>query len=277
MAAARPVGEREILVDGVRVFTRRTEGEGIPTVFVHGNPTHSEDWLPFLGRLQGPAIALDLPGWGRSERPSIANFDYSMHGLAAFLGRFLAAAGVEDHHLVCHDWGGLSLITAQAQPDRVRKLVVINAVPLLPGYRWHWIARWFWRVRGAGELFNTLTTKFALNLISRQSNANAGPLPGEFIEMVWRGRPAGAWLEMLTLYRSAPEPALAAAGQSLCRITCPALVVWGAKDPYIPVEFGRAYAERLPGAQLLELPAAGHWPWIDDPSVVDSVQDFLDG
>ena len=95
--------------------------------------------------------------------------------------------------------------------------------------------------------------------------------------MVWRGRPAGAWPQMLTLYRSAPEEALAAAGHELGALDCPALVVWGAKDVYIPVQFGRLYAERLPRAELLEVPNAGHWPWIDEPSVVDSVVAFLDG
>jgi pimeloyl-ACP methyl ester carboxylesterase len=269
--------EEELVVEGVRVFVRRTGGEGVPTLFVHGNPTHSEDWQPFLGRLQGPAIALDLPGWGRSEKPSAERFDYSMHGLAVFLGRFLEVAGIETYQLVCHDWGGLSLITAQADPGRLEKLVVINAVPLLPGYRWHWIARWFWRVRGMGEVVNALTTRPALRLISRQSTAKPGPLPPEFIEMVWRGRPAGAWPQMLALYRSAPEEALAAAGQGLGTLDCPALVVWGAKDIYIPVRFGRLYAERLPRAELLEVPHAGHWPWIDEPSVVDSAVAFLDG
>ena len=263
------------MVDGVRIFMRRTSGEGVPTVFVHGNPTHSEDWLPFLQRCDGPSIALDLPGWGSSERPPADRFDYSMHGLAGFLGRALDELGVESYRLVCHDWGGLALITAQAEPARVRKLCVINAVPLLPGYRWHWIARWFWRVRGVGEVFNLLSSRPALRLISRQANATPGPLPPEFIEMVWRGRPSGTWPAMLRLYRSAPEAELEAAGRCLGELECPALVVWGASDPYLPVEFGRGYAERLPNAELMEVTDAGHWPWLDDPSIVDSVADFL--
>lgn len=133
---------------------RRTAGEGTPTVFVHGNPTHSEDWVAFMERLDGPALALDLPGWGRSERPGPGRFDGSMQGLGAFVGRFLDVAGVGRYRLVCHDWGGVALIAAQADPGRVERLVVINGAPLLPGYRWHWIARWFWRRRGLGELFN---------------------------------------------------------------------------------------------------------------------------
>ena len=58
-----------VMVDGVSTFFRRVPGEGPPVVFVHGNPTHSEDWQPFLERIPGPALAFDLPGWARSTRP----------------------------------------------------------------------------------------------------------------------------------------------------------------------------------------------------------------
>jgi pimeloyl-ACP methyl ester carboxylesterase len=55
-----------VMVDGVSTFFRRVKGDGPPAVFVHGNPSHSEDWQPFLERIGGPALAFDLPGWGRS-------------------------------------------------------------------------------------------------------------------------------------------------------------------------------------------------------------------
>jgi pimeloyl-ACP methyl ester carboxylesterase len=64
------------------VFVREVTGEGWPAVFSHGHPTHSGDSLPFLERMDGPAIALDLPGWGRSHRPSTRRFDYSFDCLA---------------------------------------------------------------------------------------------------------------------------------------------------------------------------------------------------
>jgi pimeloyl-ACP methyl ester carboxylesterase len=269
------VSELELVVDGIRVFGRRVGGDGVPTVFAHGHPTDSRDWLPFMERLAGPSLAFDMPGWGRSERPGRDRLETSMAGLAGFFARCLEEAGVTEHKLVCHDWGSISLIAAQAAPERVRALVVINAVPLLPGYRWHWLARWFWRRRVLGELFNAAATKPAMRLLSRQASATPGPLPAEFIDAAWDARPAGAWPEALALYRSADPGSLAAAGACLGRLACPALVVWGS-DPYIPLEFGRLYAERLPGAELLAVPGAGHWPWIDDPSVLDSVVGFLE-
>ena len=90
------IEESAIDVDGVPAFVRTKPGDGPPVVLVHGNPTHSEDWLPFLERLPGPALAPDLPGWGRSERPPRGRFVGTMHGLAAFLERLLERLGVDD-------------------------------------------------------------------------------------------------------------------------------------------------------------------------------------
>jgi pimeloyl-ACP methyl ester carboxylesterase len=271
------VSEERIEVDGVGVHVRRVDGTGPPVVFSHGNPTSSEDWVPFLEAVQGPAIAFDLPGWGRSDSPSPRRFDYSMHGLARFYRRCLDRLGVEHHSLVVHDWGGLALIDAIERPDELERLVIVDSVPLLPGYRWHWIARYFWRVPVLGELFNLAASKPALRLILRQSNARPGEMPPQFIDAVWRGWGSGTWRPLLDLYRSGDPDALAAAGHGLARIECPALVVWGAKDPYIPARFGRAYAGRLPGADLLELRDAGHWPWIDRPDLVAQIVRFLGG
>ena len=271
---APPIEEATAAVDGVEVFYRCTAGEGEPTVFVHGNPSHSEDWVPFIERVDGPAIAADLPGWGRSARPD--DLDYSMWGLAAFHDRFLDELGVGSHRLVVHDWGSLALIGAQRRPERVSRLVLINAVPLLPGYRWHWVARWLWRVPGLGELANATTTKASLRLISRQATPRPGPLPDELTDSVWRGWGGGTRRPILELYRSADPEQLAAAGGELSALECPALVAWGAGDPYLPEGFGRAYAERLPGAELVSLPDAGHWPWLERPDLIDRVVAFLD-
>jgi pimeloyl-ACP methyl ester carboxylesterase len=261
-------------VEGVATFYRRVPGDGPPTLFVHGNPTHSEDWLPFLERIDGPAIALDLPGWGYSETPSRREFDYSMDGLGRFCESFLDKLGVSEYGLVVHDWGAVALLAAQLHPERLRRLVVINAVPLLPGYRWHWIARFLWRVPIAGELANATTTRTGLRLLARTASPR-GEVPAELIDIVWRGRRRGSWPAMLELYRSADPERLAAAGAQLDRLGCPALVAWGAQDPYLPPRWGRAYAERLPNAELLELEGAGHWPWLERPDLVTRVTEFL--
>jgi pimeloyl-ACP methyl ester carboxylesterase len=263
-----------VMVDGVSTFFRRVQGDAPPTVFVHGVPTHSEDWQPFLERIKGPALAFDLPGFGRSARPSPAEFDYSMDGLAKFTTRFLQRMAVEDHSLVMHDWGSVALIGAQEEPERIRSLVIINAVVLLPGYRWHRTAR-IWRTRGLGELSTRIRSRRLLDYGLRESRGDWSRHDPAFIDMIFDHLDKGTFEAILRLYRSAPPDRLAAAGERLGAITAPALVVWGGRDRYLPARFGPAYAARLPNSELMELPEAGHWPWIDAPEVVARVIRFL--
>jgi len=266
------VEERELVVDGVRVFYRRVPGEGTPLVYFHGNPTNSEEAIPVLER-HAPSIAIDMPGWGRSDRP--ARFDYSMHGLSAFLERCLDELGVGRRKIVVHDWGALALIGARRRPELVEKLVVVNSVPLLPGYRWHWVAR-LWRRRPLGEILNRTTTRSSLALLLRQARGDhRSPMPAEFVDLIWDHWDSGTQRAVLQLYRHADPPRLAEAGRNLGNLTCPALVLWGDRDIYLPTKFGQAYADALPNANFERIEGAGHWPWIDDPSVTDRILAFL--
>jgi pimeloyl-ACP methyl ester carboxylesterase len=264
-----------VMVDGVSTFFRRLQGDGPPAVFVHGNPTDSGDWQPFLERLERPAVALDLPGWGRSERPAPAEFDYSMNGLARFFTRFLQRMAIEDYSLVVHDWGAVALIAAQDEPDRLRRLVIVNAVPLLPGYRWHRTAR-IWRTRGLGELSRYLSRRRLVDLGLRESRARWGRHDPALVAQVHEQlRDPRGVAAILRLYRSADPDRLAEAGEHLGAIHAPTLVVWGMRDRYLPGRFAAAYAERLQRAELAEAPEAGHWPWIDQPALVDRMVGFL--
>lgn len=267
------IEERELVVDGVRVFYRRVPGDGIPVVYCHGNPTHSEDWLPFLER-GGAAVAIDMPGWGRSDKPHPRSFDYSMYGLSAFLEKCLDELGVGRRKLVVHDWGALALIGAQRRPELVEKLVAIDAVPLLPGYRWHWVAQ-IWRRRPWGELANATTIRWGMERTMRQARGDRGPMPPEFVDMVWRRWDKGTQRAILALYRHADPDRLALAGKDLSKLTCPAQIIWGDRDIYLPTRFAEAYAQTLPSSTLKVVPAAGHWPWLEQPQLVDEVLEFV--
>ena|SRR5215218_196617 len=259
------VTEHRAQLEGQPLFYRSAAappGGGAPALFLHGVPTSSDDWLPFLTRTGG--LAPDLPGFGRSTKRG--DGDFTMDGYARFVERFLDLVEVERVQLVVHDWGAAGLVWAQRRPERVERLVVMAAVPLLPGYRWHRMAR-AWRSHALGELVMGATNRWAL----------ARSLPAELAPGAWEHFDQGTQRAILRLYRSSPEDALARAGAGLGRIRCPALVLWPDRDPYIPSRFGEAYAAALPDARLVPLPGAGHWPWIGRPEVVDAVADFLAG
>ena len=267
------VTEHSDRVAGVPVHWREAapEAEGAPVLYLHGVPTHSADWVRFLERTGG--VAPDLPGFGASGKP--AEFDYSIPGYARFLTAFVDHLELGRFSLVVHDWGGVGLALAQEMPERLERLVVMNCVPLLQGYRWHRLAR-IWRRRGLGELAMGATTRWNLRLLTREATTRPGPMPEDFLAYVWEAFDQGTQRAILRLYRSAPSEVLAEAGRRLGDVRCPALVLWGEEDPYIDTAFADAYARALGGAVRLELVAgASHWPWIDRPEVVDTVADFL--
>lgn len=241
-----------------------------PVLYLHGVPTNSDDWGQFLQRSGG--LAPDLPGFGRSGKPG--HFDYSIPGYARFIEQYLDLVGVERVRLVVHDWGVVGLAFAQWHPERVQRLVVMNAVPFLPGYRWHRTAR-LWRTPLLGELAMGATVRPVLRRSTRDANATPGPLPEALLDTVLDHFDQGTQRAILRLYRSASPEVLAGAGAELHRLEMPALVVWGLRDPYIPSRFATEYARALPHAELLELPDAGHWWWLDRPDAIERVVGFL--
>jgi len=245
------------------VFWRAGERDaGAPVLYLHGVPTSSDIWPAFLKRTGG--LAPDLPGFGRSGKRG--DLDFTLEGYARFVDEFLRLVHVDRVRLVVHDWGAAGLVWAQANPERVERLVVIDAVPLLPGYRWHPVAR-AWRTRALGELVMGATTRFAMRRV----------MPSPLADAVWPYFDQGTQRAILRLYRTSPEARLAAAGAGLGRIAAPALVLWGERDPFVPPRFADRYAAALGDARAERVPGAGHWPWYDRPEVVDRVAAFLAG
>ncbi len=266
------VSDRTAQIDTLPVFWREAavaDGAAVP-LYLHGVPTNSDDWLAFLARSGG--LAPDLPGFGRSGKAG--NLDYTIDGYADFIERYLDLVGVDRVSLVVHDWGAVGLAFAQRHPERVARLVVINAITFLPGYRWHRTAR-IWRTPLLGELSMGVTTRTVLRLTSRESNVTPGPMPDAWLDTVLDHFDQGTQRAILRLYRSSPPDVLAAAGAHLGRLSMPSLVLWGQADPYIPSRFARAYADALSASELVELADAGHWPWLDRPDAIDRVVDFL--
>src|SRR5579871_5086188 len=124
------------------------------TLYLHDAITSSDDWLPFLERTGG--LAPDLIGFGRSGKGG--HLDYSPEGIASFVLALLGELGVERARLIGHGWGGaLALVLAEREPALAERIVLIDPVPLLPGFTWHKPAR-VWRRPLVGELVMGSTT-----------------------------------------------------------------------------------------------------------------------
>jgi pimeloyl-ACP methyl ester carboxylesterase len=252
------IAERRAEVAGLDVCWRQAGDARV--LYLHGVPTAGWDWDPFLSRAGG--VAPDLPGFGTSAKPG--DFDYSIAGYAAFLEAFCEHFGMGRVSLVMHDWGAVGLELAARRPELVDRIVLTACVPLLPGYRWHRVAR-AWRTPVVGELTMGFTTRLGFRRA----------LPREIADRAYRDFDHGTQRAILKLYRSAPPDVLARHGERLGELRRPALVMWPTRDPYIGADFGRRYAEALGGPVELEQVDAGHWPWLERPETVDRVAAFL--
>ncbi len=238
-------------------------------VFVHGNPGSCEDWRRLLGRAGdlGRAIALDMPGFGRADKPD--DFDYGVPGYARFLDGALAALGVRRAHLVLHDFGGpFGLAWATARPDAVGSLGLIDT-GVLEGYRWHYAAR-VWRTPVLGELSQAAMTRRAFRVLLRHGNPRG--LPREFVDRMFDDYDAGTRRAVLRLYRATDATSAGPRlGAALGAIHAPVLVIWGAHDPYLPVTYADRQRETFTHAHVCVLSGSGHWPFVDDPEAVERI------
>jgi pimeloyl-ACP methyl ester carboxylesterase len=219
-------------------------------------------------------IAPDLSGFGRTSKAG--NLDYSLAGHANFLERLLDKLGIEHVQLVAHDWGaGGGLVFAQRHPDRIDRLVLIDALPLIDGFQWGRAGR-LWRRPVIGELAMGSVTRRILNRALRQATASDDIWTDERLRAVWDQFDQGTQRAILRLHRASGPDQLAAAGLGLSDLEMPALVLWGELDPWFAPEYADAYGRRLPRATVTRLEDTGHWPWLERPEVAEQIAAFLD-
>jgi pimeloyl-ACP methyl ester carboxylesterase len=269
--------ERRITVDGLSAPVREAGPMDAreAVVFVHGNPGSSSDWTALLDGTGefGRAVAVDMPGFGKADKPR--DFDYRVTAYASFLNGALEQLGVEEVHLVLHDFGGpFGLTWGLEHPDRWASVVLID-VGVLPGYSWHTMAR-RWRTPVLGELTQAWIPRWGWRRVMQKLNPKG--LPEEFVDKMYDDYDRGTRRTVLKLYRATPDPASTAVelGAAIAGLHKPALVVWAAKDPYIGVEYAERQREFFDVRDVVILPDSGHWPFQDDPErVAQAVLPFL--
>jgi haloalkane dehalogenase len=259
------IAYREILPAG-------REG-GVPVLCLHGWPQSSYMWrhlLPALASGGRRAIAPDLPGFGDSPPDSPGTWERHVE----VIEDFRAALGLDRVVLAVHDTGGaLGLRWACDHPDAVAGLVISNT-GFFPDYEWHEIARAM-RTEGQGEvLVDSLSRDGFTSLLDAASD---GGIDAQAIDEYWK---AFATEEsrrgMLELYRSFDLDQLEPYQGKLAELGVPALVLWGAQDDFLPLDYATRFAAEIPGAQLVMLPSTRHFLFEDEPERCSSeVVEFL--
>lgn len=225
-------------------------------LFVHGVPDTPAMWQPLieaLGLSADEAVTPALPGFGCPRPQGFRPTKDSYAGWLVALAEDIVMRAGGPIHLVGHDWGALlSLRAASLRPDLFASWAVSDAV-IDPAYRGHRMAR-LWATPIAGELAMWLARKPVL----AKALAAQG-LPVDLARHEADAFDATMRASILTLYRSAVGLRFKGAWvEDLARLPERGLVVWGERDPYVPLETADRFCARWSVPLHVEW-GAGHW------------------
>jgi haloalkane dehalogenase len=267
---------RHFDADAVRSFVRE-DGGGEPVVCLHGVPSSCFLYRKLIAELASRGlrgVAFDLPGLGLADRPP--EYDYSWTGLGRFAGAAVDALGLERFHLVVHDVGGpVGFELAAAARERIRSLTVLNTIVEVDGFRRPWSMEPFAR-RGIGELYLATLAKPAFRqLWNLQAIADRAATPKEevyaYVDLLKRGDGGRAFLKIMRGFERTREKQDLYVS-ALREVPYPVQIVWGARDPALPLEpYGEA-ARRAAGVDEIHSLPAKHFLQEDQaPAIADRV------
>ena len=278
----RDIPLQETTLHGHRVGFRMA-GDGPLIVLIHGITSTSEVWVDVMARLaeRYTVVAPDLLGHGRSAKP---RGDYSLGAYASGARDLLGLLGFERGTVVGHSLGGgIALQFAYQFPELCQRLVLVSSGGL--GREVHPLLRAA-ALPGSELVLPLITRDWAIGAgaavasVFERFGFKAGPDLAEAARgysSLADHQARSAFVHTLRAVIDLEGQRVSATDRLYLAQRMPTLLIWGSADPIIPVEHGRRTRERIPGSRLVEFPAAGHWPQLDDPDrFVGELSDFVE-
>lgn len=259
---------QSIDVDGVTLGYRE-RGSGPTVLLLHGWPTSSHMWRNVMIPIARShrVIALDMPGFGASDKPVDGPYDF-VHFARAIDGA-LAALEVNQLAIAAHDIGGpIAVRWALDHPERVTAIAMLNTL-LYPEFSPAVID--FVTRLSTPDLRDVLTSPEGLAELMREGLADEANLTDELRAAVLA--PFATPDSRLALSRAgiglSPE-LFADIGNRLGSLEVPVRVIYGEQDRILPdvAETFARVARDLPSAQVTALSECGHFLTEEDPDRV---------
>jgi len=249
----------------------RMAGRGPAVVLIHGITSSGRTWervVPALAK-HHTVIAPDLLGHGESAKP---RGDYSLGAYASGVRDLLVALDVPRATVVGHSLGGgIAMQLSYQFPERVERLVLVDSGGLgrevnlmlraatLPGSEY------------VLPLLCAAPLRDAARAVGRALGA-VGLTPGADLQGMAEGFASLAAVDARRAFLHTARSIIDLTGQRVSARDrlylaegMPTLIVWGERDPMIPVAHGRAAHAAMPGSRLEVFEHAGHFPFNDDP------------
>jgi pimeloyl-ACP methyl ester carboxylesterase len=257
-------------------------GQGPAIVLIHGITSSSRTWRSVMHGLaeRHTVVAPDLLGHGRSEKP---RGDYSLGAYASGVRDLLGVLGISKVTVVGHSLGGgIAMQFAYQFPDPLERLVLVDSGGLGEEVSLMLRAATLPGAEFVLPLLFSPVTRTAARAVARalgrlgvRGNANMRGL-AEGLDSLGDSDARRAFVHTA---RSVIDPR----GQRVdarhflyLSEEVPTMVIWGEKDPIIPLDHGRRAHELIPHSRLEVFPGAGHFPFNDDPEhFVEVLTDFI--
>jgi pimeloyl-ACP methyl ester carboxylesterase len=251
-------------------------GAGPPVVHLHGTNTSSLSHLMLLGGTPGTrSYLVDRPGCGLSDPDSFGPGHFREYAVG-FVDDVLDALGLDTALLVGASGGGIwATWYALAHPERVRGLVLLGSVPNLPGGRVPLPLR-LAATPGVGDLMVRAVKpgrRMLLKMMASVGEAETIVRHPDLLDSLVAGardpvatRANLAELRALLSLRGIRK-SMRLNREDLRRLAVPTLMIWGDRDPVVPLAQASALAAEIPHARLEILPA-GHVPQLGNPDRV---------
>jgi pimeloyl-ACP methyl ester carboxylesterase len=241
-----------LTADGVVPYLEA--GTGPTVLLLHGFEDSKENWIPF-GRHLIRTYHVVIPDMaGHGDNHDTTNGDYRPAAQARRMADFLNAIGIRAAHIVGVSMGGeIAGAFAADYPARTLSVAMISASGTRPDAPTP-LGR---RILAGDDIFHVASRRDLDTLIALIGDSGL-TLPAELKRAMlaeYRRRNP----QWDTIFAQLTEPAQLYLLDSLApRITAPALVLWGARDPLFAVSGARRLANALPRALFVVLPDCGH-------------------
>jgi pimeloyl-ACP methyl ester carboxylesterase len=253
-----------------RSVTYLQAGSGPVLLLVHGIAGNCENWRAVIEPLARAhtVIAPDLPGHGESEP---GGGDYSLGSLASGLRDLLLALGHDRATLVGHSLGGgIAMQFTYQFPEMVERLVLVSSGGLGPDVSAILRAA---ALPGA-DIFISATARVGAQVGSALGRGlgAVGLRPSPDVAEIARGYASLSEPERRSAFLATLRSVVGISGQRIAagdRLyladALPILILWGSRDPIIPVSHAEDAHEALPGSRLEIFEGVGHLPQLEAP------------
>ena len=265
-----------IEIDEVNVHYR-DEGEGFPIVLIHGTAASLHTWDAWTDELKktNRVIRMDLPAFGITGPNK--NADYSIEAYTTFLHSFLEKLKLEKFHLAGNSLGGNIAWNYTADyPSKVEKLILVDASGLPTNKSQPAIFKMA-KTPILNSLFLYITPRFLIKKNIEEVYEDDSKITDELInryhKMALRVGNRKAFIDRAkTDFKLDTQVNL----EKLKSIQTPTLLIWGAKDLWIPIANGIRMNEILVNSKLEVLENSGHVPMEENPiESLKLMNDFL--